>query len=328
MTHIERWANDYLKSDKTYENHINKYVTYILKIDKGDKPTKIDTNDVENCIGYYKELGKINTISSMENHIEGIKSFYKFLVSKAWATDIFSGIYDYQGYKSNLAQKFNLAESEEREYFDNLTIKAILENLDKYFEVNNLSNLRGQKKKRYKNYLILRIFVKLSLIAPAKRSKVCDLRKKDFSFDFRTLNINDLMINIPNGLRRDLITSINLVQQLKNNQINENDKVLSYIDEEVFQAENLNRWFCNFLKEYNILNIPDSKTTYSVEVLMNSGIAELIKKGVDSAFISMVSGISISSLEKKYFKIRQYEPEDINRLINEGLAKSSYFVYV
>ena len=30
----------------------------------------------------------------MENHLESIKSFYKFLVSKAWSTDIFVELYD------------------------------------------------------------------------------------------------------------------------------------------------------------------------------------------------------------------------------------------
>ncbi|WP_440971074.1 integrase [Peribacillus frigoritolerans] len=323
MSHIERWANEYLKSDKTYENHINKFVTYIFEIDKGDKPTKINTDDVENCIGYYKELGQINTINSMENHIEGIKSFYKFLVSKAWATDIFSGIYDYQGYKSNLAQKFNLAESKERENFDAQTIKSILDNLDNYFTLNNINNLSGQKKKRYNNYLILRIFIKLTLISPSKRAKICNIKKSDFGLDFRTFKINDVTINVPNGLRRDLITSISYIEELKNKKINDNDNLFSFLDVDVFRPENLNMWFCNFIKEYKIINIPDSKTTYSVEVIMNSGIAELIRKGVDSALISMLSGISISSLEKKYYKVREYEPEEINKLINEGLAKSS-----
>jgi integrase len=328
MSHIEQWANEYLKSDKTYENHINKFVTYIVGIDKGDKPTKIDTDDVENCIGHYNRLGQINTVSSMENHIEGVKSFYKFLVSRAWTTDIFSGIYDYQGYKNYLAKKFNLAETQERESFDVQTIKLILDKLDYYFTVNSINSLSGTKKRRYKHYLILRIFIKLSLIAPAKRAELCNLKRQDFGLDFRTFQINAVTINVPNGLRRDIISGINYLEELKNKKINPNDNIFTFLDEGVFRPENLNSWFCTFIKEYKIMNIPDSKTTYSVEVLRNSVIEELINKEVDLALISLVSGISISSLENKYFKVRSYESEDIDRLINEGLAKNSYFVYV
>lgn len=47
------------------------------------------------CIGSYNKKQKINTISSMENHLEAVKAFYKYLVSKNYATDIFSTIHSY-----------------------------------------------------------------------------------------------------------------------------------------------------------------------------------------------------------------------------------------
>lgn len=328
MTHIERWAEEYLNFDNTYKNHIKKFITYILRINKGDKPTKIELKDVSNCIEYYKQKGQINTVSSMENHIEGIKSFYKFLVSKSWTTDIFNEIYDYQGYKAYLVKKYNLAEAQEREYFDTQTIQLILNELENYFILNDISKLSGQKRKRYKNYLILRVFIKLSLIAPTKRAIICNLKRSDFGIDFRTLRINGVTINIPNGLRIELKVSISYIEKLKNKKIKNDDNILSFLDDEVFRPEYLNTWFCNLIKEYQILNIPSSKTTYSVEVLRNSVIVQLIKKEVDLALISKVSGISISSLENKYFKVREYEPQDIDRLINEGIAKNAYFVYL
>jgi hypothetical protein len=328
MSLIEQWAREYLEMDKSYENHINKFVHYIKGVNKADKPTKIDLNDVEQCIGYYKNLGQINTVSSMESHLESIKSFYKFLVSKSWATDIFGELWDYQGYKNHLTKVFDLKETKEREYFEKDTIKRIVSCLDNYLDSREFSKLEGHKRKRYMSYLILRLFVKITLIAPAKRAVICNIMMSDFSKDFRTVKINNVNINVPNGLRRDILSIISLAETLKNVKMTENDKLFNFVDEGTFRPEDLNAWFCSLIKEFGILNIPDSKTTYSVETLRNSVIVELIIQGFDLALISKISGISISSLEKRYYKVKSYEEEQIDKLINQGMAGIPYYSYI
>ncbi|WP_394557662.1 site-specific integrase [Priestia aryabhattai] len=328
MTHLERWAQQYLKVEKKYENHINKFVSYMVGINKGDKLTKISIDDVENCIEYYKKEGQINTFSSMENHIEAVKAFYKYLVSKAWTSDIFNEIYDYGGYKNHIANKLNLTETKERRYFNNATLKKILSTFDNYFNDKSLSDLPDNKKRKYIKYSLLRIFIKLSLIAPAKRAKICGVKRSDFNATFRAFKINNVTVNVPNSLRRDLLASISEMKKFRNKNIESEDCLLVYLDNEKFRPENLNTWFCSFIKEFDILSIVESKTTYSVEVLRNSAIVELIEADVDLALISIITGISISSLEHKYFKIRSYKPEDINKLINQGLGKSEYYIYL
>lgn len=329
MSLIEQWAKEYLEIDNSYENHINKFVNYIKEINKADKPTKIDLNDVEQCIGFYKNLGQINTVSSMENHLESIKSFYKFLVSKSWATDIFGALWDYQGYKNHLTKEFDLKETKERDYFDKDIIKRIVSCLDDYFETRELSELEGQKRKRYMSYLVLRLFVKITLIAPAKRAIICNTVRGDFSKNFRTVKINNVNINVPNGLRRDILSSISLAEELKNVKITEKDKILNFVDEGSFKPENLNAWLCTLLKEFGILNLPESKTTYPVETLRNSVIVELILKNFDLALISKISGIGISSLENSwYYKVKSYEEDQIDKLINQGIAGIPYYSYI
>lgn len=328
MSLIEQWAKEYLNIDNSYENHINKFVQYIKGIDKADKPTKIDLDDVEQCIGHYKNLGQINAVSSMEIHLESIKSFYKFLVSKSWATDIFGALYDYQGYKNHLTEKFDLKETKEREFFEKDTIKKIVSCLDDYLDSRELNDLEGQKRKRYMSYLILRLFIKITLIAPAKRAVICNIKKSDFSQDFRTVKINNVNINIPNGLKRDVLSSITLAERLKEIKMIDNDRVFTFVDDGTFRPEDLNAWFCTLIKEFEILNIPESQTTYSVETLRNSVIVELIVQGFDLALISKVSGISITTLEKRYFKVKSYEEEQIDKLINQGIAGTPYYSYI
>ncbi|MEK4826666.1 integrase [Niallia sp. FSL W8-0951] len=328
MTLIESWSKEYLEMDASYENHINKFVHFIKQINKADKPTKININDVEDCIGYYNELGQINTVSSMENHLESIKSFYKFLVSKAWTTDIFVELYDYQGYKKYLTDKFNLEETKEREFFDQDVIKKIISCLDDYFASRILADLSGQKRKRYMSYVSLMLFIKLTLIAPAKRAIICNIKKADFSTDYRTLTINDVQINIPNGLRKEIIINIKLTEKLKDKKMDNSDRLFYFLNESSFRPEDLNSWFYNLLREFNIIDISEDKSTYPVETIRNSVIVELILKGFDLALISKVSGVSISTLENRYYKVKSYESEELNKLINEGIAGIPYYSYI
>ncbi|HLR79159.1 MAG TPA: integrase [Bacillota bacterium] len=324
MTLIESWSQEYLK----LENHINKFVDFVKKINKADKPTKINLKDVENCIGHYNQLGQIKTVSSMEIHLESIKSLYKFLVSKAWTTDIFVELYDYQGYKKYLADRFNLEESKEREYFEQNVIKSIISNLDYYLESRDLRKLSGQKRKRYMSYMLLRLFIKLTIIAPAKRAVICRIIRNDFSADFRTVFINNVKINIPSGLRQEILSGVRTAEELNGIKMAEGAQLFAFLDVSTFRPEYLNTWFCNLLKEFSIINIPDKKTTYSVETIRNSVIMELIKNGFNLALISKVSGVSLSTLEHRYYKVKSYQEEEINKLINEGIAGIPYYSYI
>lgn len=328
MTLLESWSEEYLATNSTYAPHIIKFVKYIKHIGKSDKPTKISLEDVESCIGYYNELGKFNSFATMENHLSSVQSFYKFLVSKSWAVDIFRDIYDYASYKDKIAQRFNLAEGKEREYFREEVVREILDKLDKYFEQNDYSCLHGMKKKKYKHYLVLRIFIKVNLIAPAKKSIIFNLIKRDFSSDYRIVKVNGIEIHVPNALRRDLREGIQFAEKISGKRYGESQRIFEFLNIEKLVHSDLNGWFCSFLREFDIVDIPQNKYTYSIEALRNSVIVELIKNGVDLSLISKVCGVNTDSLEKWYFKVNAYDEGKINDLINQGVSRNSYYSYI
>lgn len=328
MTLLESWSQEYLEINPTYINHINKFVDYIVHIGKSDKPTKIGLEDLENCIGYYNELGQINSFASMENHLSSIQSFYKFLVEKSWAVDIFREIHDYQSYKEKLGERYNLADGKEREYFHIEIVRNILNELETYFERNRYADLKGQKKKRYKNYLILRIFLKINLIAPAKKAIIFNLTKEDFSSNFRTLNVNGVGISIPNALRRDLKEALRFAQEISGQNLESKEKIFHHLNVDPLRHSDLNVWFCSFLREFNILDVPKDKYTYSIEVIRNSAVVELIKNGVDISLIAKVGGVSVETIERWYFKVNAYDDRKTNQLINAGIGRTSYYSYI
>ena len=62
-----------------YINHSLKFVEYIEQIEMGDKIAAITPKHLKNSIRYYNENGTIQTISTMNNHLNAIKKFFVFL---------------------------------------------------------------------------------------------------------------------------------------------------------------------------------------------------------------------------------------------------------
>lgn len=228
-TIMEQYKDDYYSNFGTkYENHVNKYIEYLRYVDKLNSPTKITLTDVKNCIKYYSDIGKINYRASMESHLESLKSFYDYLSENGKANDIFTQI-NYENYKNEIFDYCDLEEGIERKIFSSETIKEILTMLDMDLEKPLAQLTRKRETERYYQRQVLRLYIKLTLIAPAKKSTICNLKFSDFSTDYRTFTINKTVIRIPNSLRGNLLSAINQTQKDYGNMPNENDKILYYI---------------------------------------------------------------------------------------------------
>ena len=332
ITLMETWRDEYFKErGTTYQNHVNKFIVYLLHIKKADTPNKITLDDVDECVGYYAKLGKINACSSMESHLESVKSFYDYLLAKGKTGDIFAQMF-YDDFKKNIVEKYQLDEKVERERFEFDIIKDMLTILDDYLECNNYFELEGVKPKdKYIRQTTLRLFIKLTLVAPTKRKNICALKFSDFSENFRTLMINAVKVNIPNGLHRDIIKAIKLKKSIDGRGLVANELMFKYIAGENFKNEQLNQWFCSFLKEYEILEIPNEKDSFSVEAIMNTAVFDMVTRLANPAFISKINGVKIASIEEKYYSGNggvMKQEITIDDAINWEISKSGYYSYI
>ena len=106
MSEMERYRDmyfndciDLLKNKHSYRKHVDKFINYLKVIELDDRPRVIDKGVVEDCIGYYSlEKGELNTRSTMEAHLEALKSFYDYLSRTDKLPDIFTD-YNYKEYK-------------------------------------------------------------------------------------------------------------------------------------------------------------------------------------------------------------------------------------
>jgi site-specific recombinase XerD len=125
-TEMEKWRDLYFKDKGTsYRNHVNKFIDYLKYIGKADTPNNITIDDVRNCVGHYVKFGTILSVSSMELHLESLKNFYDYLLNIGKSKDIFSQM-NYEEYKSNLSEQFQLIEKIGKWTFSVETMKDIM----------------------------------------------------------------------------------------------------------------------------------------------------------------------------------------------------------
>lgn len=117
---------DLLNRNHVYRNHINKFIGYLClpEVQLSNAPARINISVVEACIKYYHDKGELNFRSTMECHLESVKSFYDYLSEVGKATDIFSD-YSYSKFKDDIVEKYSLLEPVERGAYNCEDIKTI-----------------------------------------------------------------------------------------------------------------------------------------------------------------------------------------------------------
>lgn len=110
-----------------YTHHTLMFVDYIEHIGMGDKTVEIKSEHLKGSVQYYNEKGAIQTVSTMNNHLNAIKKFFGFLFKEGMATNIFNQIPDYDMFKQNIVQECNLKPASERGYFESDQIKELLD---------------------------------------------------------------------------------------------------------------------------------------------------------------------------------------------------------
>lgn len=294
-----------------YKNHCNKFLEYLKVYKKEDSPVTITKEDLVNCMGYYSQRKKINTVGSMSSHLESIKAFYDQMHQKGKLQNIFNTIPNYEQFKNDISKTYGLAEIQER---DILPIETILEMLE-YLEDN--------KKSLDNDLKLIKIFIKINLLAPAKRKVIADIKFKDFKDNFRVLNINNVDIDITNSLRRDILEAIDDIDA----SYEEEDRLFEYIC--TFKKYSHGVFNYPLYKLLKIIgyDVPDEKDSFPVESIMNTAIIEMIKNNTNPLLICKINGVSLSRIGDKIEKYGA-EIKDYSILINREIMQAEYYKYL
>lgn len=322
-----------LEKNHVYKNHVNKFIEYLKSpsVNLSNSPMAIDKYVVAECIGYYHDRGEINSRSTMESHLESIKSFYDYLSESKKEKDIFSDL-NYSKYKDGIVKEYGLSEPMERGIYKCEDIEKILICLDDAIDSFESESAGIRDEERHLQRIIIRLFMKITLIAPAKRSVITDIKRSDIRKDLKKILINGIEINVPCGLSRDLDSAIKMAESKNGIDINDNDRIFEFIYryKGKFRGENLNAWFYNIVQDFQIFDDCKSKKSYAVEPIRNMAIKMMVDNMINPVFISKISGITLSMIESTYYtedwEVR-YE-ENLNKSINKAIAQNDYYCYI
>lgn len=331
-SYFESLVDEYIEknsSDSTYINHINKFKDYIMSVGKENSILDITYHDLDKSIGYHNKLGSIKTINSMKNHLEAVKAFFVFLHKERVQQNVFKDIPDYGEFRDNLTIKYNLKEEVNRTA---LPMDIVIKLLDAFENDNKFkSDINGISTSQ----MILKIYVKITLIAPAKRNVICNIKFKDFINDFRQVYINSVLIKIPNSLRKDILDAIEWAQINRGKIYSNDDLFFDYIcTHKPFSGSSLTLALFFALKHIGFEEIDQiikskksGKSSYPLESIMNTAIISLIENNTNPFLVAKINGITLKSLQEKLELLGVYVNNQ-DDLINNAMAKSEYYQYI
>lgn len=314
---VKQFFEENSERDFMYRNHISKFIDYIKLAGKENSIMDINENDLRKSIGYQNSLGNIKTETSMTNHLEAIKSFYTFVNKKRIYNNIFSTIADYTEFKSSIVKEYNLSEKVDRLALPNEVGIQLL----KYFEDDIFNNDNS--------YMIIKLFVKLTLIAPAKRQVLASLKFGDFDSDFRWVIVNGLNIKINNSLRRDIL---NAIEKECKNGYKEEDLFFETLYDRVYSHNIFNTPMYKVLRDIDYIEETESrKQSYSVEPIMNMAILNMIENNVNPLLIAKINGVTLGTIEEKIEKLCKGGVHKVitdDSLINDAISNLEYYQYI
>lgn len=327
-----KWVEEFKIFNPNYSPIVNMFLEYIKEVDKLDKVGAITERDITEFIKFSTK-DVINSRATLESYYEGLKKFYKYLLKNNYVQySIFSGIVNHKEFKERLSSDLNLKEEVSRGKLSLLELELLLEKINDYFENTDYHAITlKSEQENFIKFLILRIYIKITVLAPAKRAIICDLRRNNFDLDYRIVSINNQKVALPRNLVSEIKYSLKFVQELKRKKdIGENERLFDYILGEPFNDDKMPSILSSFSRKMDldfILGEKDKKGKYTAsgEKIMNGAICALWGNGeVDVVLLSKVCGTSTQAISKKIIDWEYEESSSVARL-NKQIKQVSYY---
>lgn len=314
MSYLSECMDAFFASSKplafTTENHVRKFVAYIEELGgtKADRLKSITEEDIKGCVGYCHSRESICSVNSLDNHLNALKSFYTFLNKDDRCGNLFHTVKDWGDFRQGLIDQYNLIEARPKDYLLNEDIINLLDYFNSHPD----------------EYPALAIFCKLMLVAPAKRTVIANLSRRDFSSDYRVMNMNGVYIELPVTLSKSITHIMRQSKPLETT----SSIFAQMVGREKFKGETFNNQLYYALQKSGYA-VPKDKNSFAVETIRISAILNLASQNVNLYAISKVAGITIQrvwNLVEKYAE--DTAKAKISQQIQDGVRYCSYYEFL
>ena len=327
-------VDEYLEQDKTYELQIKNFKNFLVKKNLQNQVFNLERKNIDD---FFEDsfTSKIGAEPTLTAHIAALKSLFSFLISKEYNFSNLNGYINALPFKQKMLK--NVAKSITKSRLSNETLTKILEKLDKYIDTYADSQ---SNKKIYFETLIARLFIKLSLILPLKASQMLDIHLGDImSSSFRCIQYNDIVIRIPNNLRKDILYTINYAEKLFNKKYSPENGIFHFLyscsSKKAITSvinETLTRVYKKLDLNEMLETIPVGKKEmhiYTAECYKLTSIANMLENGVNIVYLTKLTDLDIGTLVSVVDMHNHFEKKDVVSIdINNGILSSGYYEYL
>ncbi|RKD31973.1 hypothetical protein [Lacrimispora algidixylanolytica] len=212
----------------------------------------------------------------------------------------------------------------------------VLSKIENYLD----GDLTRQKDKKIYDVLIARLYIKLSLLIPLKASEIITLQIGNIKKEsFREINYNNITIKIPNGVRSEIINTVNFAERHFNLKYDNSISLFEFLYKATNLRPSTTKISETLIRAYKIIGASALLETYKSgtknislyppESYKKTAILEMLNRGVNIVYLRQLTGLDINSLISDYDIDSTVSDVDVKSYnINSGTINTEYYAYL
>ncbi len=330
---FRRLIENLIEKDNKYENALRTFLNYLIENGLSDYCFDLSLRDIDK---YFESLikVKIDSPSTLNSHIAGLTSLFVYLMENYFNFRELHAYINTPQFKNKILEKIDTGSKKSVIPINLLT--DVLSKIEKYLE----GDLTSQKDKKIYDVLIARLYIKLSLLIPLKASEIITLQIGDVkSESFREIYFNNITIKIPNGVRTEIINTVNFAEMRYDLKYVNSISLFEFLYNATNQRSSTMKISETLIRTYKIIGASAMLETYKSgtknislyppESYKKTAILEMLNKGVNIVYLRQLTGLDINSLISDYDIDSPVSDVDVKSYnINSGTINTEYYAYL
>lgn len=330
------FVKEFLHKDSTYKKQIENFQAYLKKYNLEDRVFNLYEINIDDFFEYAFEQN-IGTDAQLTSHIVALKALFGFLIDKKQKFSDLNGYISTPSFKEKYLERVDRSFS--KKFLPMTLVNKVLFTLDSYIE----SNEGGIFKKIYDETLYLdvltaRLFIKLSLILPLKTTQLLEVALGDVkNHNFRFLMHNGITIKLPNNLRKDIVFTVEYVENKYGNIYTMDKKIFEYLyaaGNKKGQREGINNTLPRVYERLGLNEMLEMVCTgkknrylYPAESYKKTAIYNMLVNGANIVYLVKLTGLDIQTLLSD-FDYDSLMTKDVDFNLNSALISCDYYEYL
>lgn len=339
ISNIERFnnlVNEYLKTDSNYKKQIENFQEFLKEYNLEDRVFNLYETNIDEFFEYALRKN-IGTESPLTSHIAALKGLFGFLIANNLKFAELNGYIGSSTFRNKFFEKVEKTTS--KNVLSNELLRKILCTIDEFIDEHRDGGFKNQTEEdTYFDAIIAQLFIKISLLIPLQTTQVLELELGDVkNSKFRNVIYNDIVIKVPNNLRKDIIYAVDYAEQKYGKMYKTTDKIFEYLylcADKKGKREGINGTLPKIYKKLGLYEMLEKKSggkrdkfLYPAGSYKKTAIFNMLSNGVNIVYLIKLTGLDAQTLLNE-FDYGSLNDIDVAININNSLLACDYYEYL